>query len=159
MLPIGHPIQRKRKGNRCTYGHWQLSRTLTIHDGHFIEKKKRRPLAQPTNTGPRTVEIVDTEEKGSDVNLATYLLVDGFEDDYEMAIVVSNDSDLQFPISMARTRLEKQIGVIDPSGRRSFELSEAASWYRQLRSGPLSASQFPDTLSDANGLITKPNGW
>ena len=132
---------------------------LTIHDGHFIEKKKRRPLAQPPKTGPRTVEIVDTEEKGSDVNLATYLLVDGFEDDYEMAVVVSNDSDLQFPISMARTRLGKQIGVQDPSGRRSFELSEAASWYRQLRSGPLSASRFPDTLSDANGLITKPNGW
>ena len=132
---------------------------LTIHDGHFIEKKKRRPLVQRPLTGPRMVEILDSEEKGSDVNLATYLLIDGFEDDYELAVVVSNDSDLQFPISIARTKLGKQIGVLDPSSRRSFELSNAASWYRPLRSGPLSASLFPDTLSDAHGRITKPAGW
>ena len=129
---------------------------LTIHYGHLLAKTKRRPLARQSGTGPRTVEILDTEEKGSDVNLASYLLLDGFDDEYEMAIVVSNDSDLELPIRMARSRLEKQVGVFDPSGKRSFELHSAASWYRPLR--PLSA-MFPDTLSDAQGPITKPAGW
>ena len=110
-------------------------------------------------TGPRTVEVLNTEEKGSDVNLATYLLIDGFEDDYEMAVVISNDSDLKLPIAMTRTRLGKQVGVIDPSSKTSFELRKAASWYRALRRGPLSASLFPNTLSDADGNFTKPIGW
>ena len=132
---------------------------LTVHYGHFMESTKRRPLAHPPNDGRHSVEILDTEEKGSDVNLTTYLLMDGFEDDYEMAVVISNDSDLQFPIAMVRTRLGKQIGVVDPSDRRSFELSNAASWYRRLRSGPLSASLFPSTVNDANGAITKPHSW
>ena len=132
---------------------------LTIHYGHLLDKTKLRPLAERPRTGPRIVEILDTEEKGSDVNLASYLLMDAFEDDYEMAVVVSNDSDLQLPIQMARTKLGKQVGVYDPSRRRSFQLDKAASWYRPLRRGPLSASLFPDTVSDAQGPITKPRGW
>ena len=116
-------------------------------------------MSQPPRSGPRTVQVIDTEEKGSDVNLASYLLLDGFDDEYEMAVVISNDSDFVLPIRMARTRLRKQVGVFDPSGRRSFELYEAASWYRPLRRGPLNASLFPDTLSDGQCTITKPAGW
>ena len=132
---------------------------LSIHYGHLLPKTKRRPLASPPRTGPRTAEILDTEEKGSDVNLASYLLLDGFDDEYELAVVVSNDSDLVLPIRMARSRLGKQVGVFDPSRRRSFELHGAASWYRPLRQGPLSASLFPDTLSDDQGQVTKPADW
>lgn len=103
--------------------------------------------------------MLNIEEKGSDVNLATHLLIDGFESDYEMAVVIYNDSDLKLPIEMTRTRLGKDVGVFDPSRRRSFELYRAASWYRPLRRGPLSASLFPDTLSDAHGDFTKPASW
>ena len=132
---------------------------LTIHYGYFLANSKRRPLARPPKSGPRTVEIIDTEEKGSDVNLASYLLLDAFDNEYETAVVISNDSDLELPIRMARTRLDKHVGVFDPSRRRSFQLHSAASWYRQLRKGPLSASLFPNTLSDSNGRIAKPAGW
>lgn len=132
---------------------------LTIHYGHFLSKTKRRPLANPPKSGSQIVEVLDTEEKGSDVNLASYLLLDGFDDDYEMAVVISNDSDLELPIRMSKTRLGKRVGVFDPSRKRSFILHGAASWYRPLRRGPLSASQFSDTLSDINGAFTKPAGW
>ena len=40
------------------------------------------------------VEVIKTEEKGSDVNLAVHLLNDAWLDRYECAVVVSNDSDL-----------------------------------------------------------------
>jgi len=53
----------------------------------------RMLLAQPPVTGAQTVKVIKTEEKGSDVNLATYLLVDAFRDDAEAFVVVSNDSD------------------------------------------------------------------
>ena len=132
---------------------------LTVHYGHFLPKRKRRPLSRQPTSGSRTVEILDIEEKGSYVNLAFYLLLDGFENKYDLAVVISNDSDLVTPIEMTRTKLVKQVGVIDPSSNRSFKLREAATWYRRLRRGPLSASLFPDTISDAQGFITKPSGW
>ena len=153
----GNPMQAQRQ--QAYLRALQTVPNLTIHYGHLLSKTKRRPLAVPTLSGPRTVEVLDTEEKGSDVNLATYLLLDGFDDEYEMAVVISNDSDLELPIRKARTRLGKRIGVFDPSRKRSFELHSAASWYRPLRRGPLSASLFPSTLSDARGTITKPAGW
>ena len=133
--------------------------SLSVHYGHFIEKTKFRPLARPPRTGTRMVEIRDTEEKGSDVNLATYLLLDGFDNEYDLSVVITNDSDLRLPIEKVRTRLGKVIGVYDPSRKRSFELNKAATWYRRLREGPLKASQFPPTLSDHQVSITKPAGW
>ena len=132
---------------------------LTIHYGRLLPKTKRRPLARQPGTGPHIVEILDTEEKGSDVNLASYLLLDGFDDEYDLAVVVSNDSDLALPIGMVRSRLGKQVGVFDPSRRRRFELYSAASWYRPLRRGPLSASLFLDSPVDEVGVISKPEGW
>ena len=49
----------------------------------------RCPLAEPLQGRPAHVLVRDSEEKGSDVNLATRLLVDGFN--YERAVVVLND--------------------------------------------------------------------
>ena len=153
----GDPTQAQRQ--QAYLRALQTIPDIALHYGLLLPKTKWRPLAHQPASGPRTVEILDNEEKGSDVNLASYLLLDGFEDEYEMAVVVSNDSDLQLPISMTRTKLGKQVGVFDPSRKRSFELHNAASWYRPLRQGPLGASQFPDTLSDSDGLITKPAAW
>ncbi len=60
------------------------------------------PLANPRPGGARTVEVVKTEEKGSDVNLATYLLLDAFRRRCDSAVVISNDSDLAEPIWSGR---------------------------------------------------------
>ena len=132
---------------------------LAVHYGHFLSKRNRRPLVNPPPAGPRTVEIWDTEEKGSDVNLASLLLSDGYSGDYEMAVVVTNDSDLELPIRLVRDLLQLPVGVLDPSTNRGFALAASATWYRRLRRGPIEASQFPDTLSDATGRVTKPPGW
>ena len=63
------------------------------------------------------MEVVKTEEKGSDVNLATHLLYDGFKNDYEVAVVVSNDSDLLEPVRVARS-LGLTVGVLNPQKNR-----------------------------------------
>ncbi|MGO8960951.1 MAG: hypothetical protein ACLQFR_26820 [Streptosporangiaceae bacterium] len=47
---------------------------LSVHLGHFQRSKVRMPLVLPRSGGQRTVKVYKTEEKGSDVNLATYLL-------------------------------------------------------------------------------------
>jgi hypothetical protein len=56
---------------------------LSIHYGHYLTHVTRMPLANPPQRGARTVEVVKTEEKGSDVNLATYLLLDAFQRDLQ----------------------------------------------------------------------------
>ena len=63
------------------------------------------------------------EEKGSDVNLASHLLVDGFRDRYDLAVVISNDSDLTEPVRFVREDLNKPVGVLNPHPNRSWELS------------------------------------
>jgi len=132
---------------------------LTVHYGRFLSKATRMPLTTPPRRGPRTVEVLRTEEKGSDVNLATYLLLDAFDGDCELALVVSNDSDLVEPIRIVRAKFGLPVGVVNPQRTTSHALRQAASFYRPLRQGILQASQLPTQLPDANGIITKPAAW
>jgi hypothetical protein len=60
------------------------------------------------------VWVWKTEEKGSDVNLATHLLHDAYRNDHELAVVISNDSDLVVPIQIVRHELGKPVGVFVP---------------------------------------------
>ena len=134
--------------------------SLSVHLGRFSTQVKRRYLASPeSNATPTKVSVVEHEEKGSDVNLASYLLVDGFAGEYDVAIVVSNDSDLAEPIRLARSHIGGKVGLLNPRKHTAFDLLNIADFYQRVRRGPLSASQFPPTLTDANGTITKPIGW
>jgi len=82
---------------------------VTIHLGSYLEKPTRMMLYPVPASGPKTVQVMKSEEKGSDVNIATYLLVDAFEDDYEAAVVISNDSDLAEPIRLVRQKFKKKV--------------------------------------------------
>jgi uncharacterized LabA/DUF88 family protein len=97
---------------------------LSIHLGHYLVSYPRMPLRYPPASGPRTVEVVKSEEKGSDVNLATYLLLDAFRKDCDTAVVITNDSDLREPIEIAQAELGLRVGVINPQkpGYRSRSL-------------------------------------
>lgn len=64
---------------------------LTVHYGHFLVHSVRMQLDPPPASGLQTVQVLKTEEKGSDVNLATFLLCDGFKGDFDQAVIVSND--------------------------------------------------------------------
>jgi hypothetical protein len=59
-------------------------------------------LAVPRAGQPRTVEVIKTEEKGTDVNIASYLLLDTFRADSDLAVIVSNDADLAEPMRIVR---------------------------------------------------------
>ena len=132
---------------------------LSIHYGHYLTHVTRMPLANPPQRGARTVEVVKTEEKGSDVNLATYLLLDAFQQKCKVAVVVSNDSDLKLPIEIAQTDLGIRVGVVNPHppARRSRALQPTFS--KQLRTSALGACQFPPVLMDTKGEIRKSARW
>jgi len=58
------------------------------------------------------VSTLHTEEKGSDVNVASHLLVDVLDKRVDAAIVISNDSDLRFPVQECRRRVP--VGTVNP---------------------------------------------
>lgn len=133
---------------------------LTIHEGHFLSHEADMPLANPQPGQMRTVRVIRTEEKGSDVNLATCMLCDGFADDYDVAVIVSNDSDQVPPIDVVRKRLKKQVVVLNPNpAEPSAELKRHANLVRDIRAGVLKSCQFPPQIQDPNGTITMPAVW
>lgn len=134
---------------------------LSVHFGHFLSHPRRMPLANPAPGGPRTAEVLYTEEKGSDVNLATFLVVDGYSQDFDAAVVISNDSDLKTPIVVVRQNLKKTVGILCPfSTKPSIELKKAATFRVPITQASLAASQFPAELTDAQGrTIRKPRDW
>ena len=135
---------------------------LTIHLGSYLEKPTRMPLHPPPATGPKTVQVMKSEEKGSDVNLASYLLLDAFDNDYETAVVVSNDSDLAEPIRLVRQKFRKKVLVLHlcgPGRALSVELRRVASKSLVVDASLLPASQFPATHTDAHGTIHKSARW
>lgn len=132
---------------------------LTVHYGKFLSSVVRMPLANPPTTGRQTVDVIKTEEKGSDVSLATHLLVDCFRGDFDIAVLVTNDSDLLEPITVVRKEFRRQLGVINPHGNVSWALKKNTTFYKQVVPQVLASSQFPSTMTDEHGTITKPPGW
>ena len=131
------------------------------HFGAFRSGTKRRPLAEPVPGLPSHVLVRDSEEKGSDVNLATRLLVDGFNGKYEQAVVVSNDADFAGAMRYARDDLGLRVTLVNPDSKNASprELASAATYVKRLWNSHLRRSQLPDTLTDAVGTITKPAAW
>ena len=133
---------------------------LRIHYGQFQTNRPRRLLARPPRSGNRMSRVIETREKGSDVNLASYLLWDAFRERYDLAMVFSNDSDLEKPIEIVANHLGRQVIVFAPDGTHSKKLGKVATSMRTVRTSALRASQFPDRIIDADGrTITKPASW
>lgn len=129
---------------------------LKIIYGHFLTHEIMMPLAPPKNG---YVKVIKTEEKGSDVNLALHLLSDGYKNAYDVAVVVSNDSDLLLPIQFAKKELGKKIGILNPQKHPSKVLTTNADFVKNIRKGVLSKSLFPTSLIDSRGKFSKPATW
>ena len=128
-----------------------------MYFGHFLRHIVRAPLAQQVGER-RTVEVIRTEEKGSDVNLTVHLVNDSWLDAYDCGVVVSNDSDLAEAMRLVREQHGKRIGLVTPrTGRPSQQLKKHASFARHIRTNGLRHSQLPDPIPGTN--IRKPAPW
>lgn len=112
--------------------------------------------------GPNGVmaTVQKREEKGSDVNVASHLLFDVLTSVVDAAIVVTNDSDLDLPLRMARQRVP--VGTVNPStnptaGALKGRPDEGVGrhWWRRLTVLEYRASQLPERV----GHLRRPSGW
>ena len=126
---------------------------------HPPEFRPRR-LAQMTQPWPDVVKVIKTEEKGSDVNLASHLLLDAFRRNFDVAAVISNDSDLVEPIRIVTQELQMPVGLLSPVPNPNPELKRAASFIRRISMSDLVASQFPDPVQLNDGsVVSRPVQW
>lgn len=128
---------------------------LEIIYGHFLSHNVSMPRADGTGY----VNVIKTEEKKSDVNIAVHILNDAYKDVYDLAVLVSNDSDLSEPLRIVTQEMNKKVGILNPHKTTSNELARYAIFQKKIRSGALSACQFPFEINDQYGIIRKPSSW
>ncbi|HZN70500.1 MAG TPA: NYN domain-containing protein [Micromonosporaceae bacterium] len=155
-----------------------------IEKGRYISKVISRPLAVRGPTGspvltraawPVTVQdphdqpvagarfmvsVAHREEKGTDVNVASHLLLDILHQRITAAVVISNDSDLAYPVARARELVP--VGVVNPGPNQTAGALRGrptdgvgGHWWCRLVAEDLTAAQ----LAGQVGLLTKPRDW
>lgn len=130
---------------------------LSITFGHLLSHSI--PMMLSNVSPPQRVWVDKTEEKGSDVNLASHLLRDAFQRRFDVAVLITNDSDLAEPVRIVRRELGLPVGILNPHERHSKILQQLATFLKRIRQGDLLASQFPSVMTDAKGTFRKPTSW
>ena len=108
------------------------------------------------------MKVVKVEEKGSDVNLASHLLLDAFQGSFDVAAVLSNDSDLVEPIRIVTKVLGKPVGLLSPVSNPTLELKNVASFIRRISVSDLAGFQLLTPLCDRwidGSALNKPTTW
>ncbi|HEX6755480.1 MAG TPA: NYN domain-containing protein, partial [Mycobacteriales bacterium] len=120
----------------------------------------RDSAGRPVTDARFLVSVARREEKGSDVNVASHLLIDVLRGEIDGAIVVSNDSDLGFPVGEVRKLMP--VGLVNPTrGYPAGALNGTPTdgvgghWWHQLTPDELHAAQLPEVV----GRLTRPKGW
>ncbi|MGA4670959.1 hypothetical protein ACPCG0_14360 [Propionibacteriaceae bacterium Y1923] len=120
----------------------------------------RDSTGEPVKEAQFMVQYLHLEEKGSDVNVAAHLLLDVLSTSVDAAVVVSNDSDLAFPIREVRQHVP--LGLINP--RDSYTAGDLTGsktdgvgghWWWKLTKTSYLSNQLPDPA----GKYTKPEDW
>lgn len=154
---------RKNDPNQLTRQKMYLRALRTINTqiiyGHYLSHVVNMRKATFKAGESPFIQVIKTEEKGSDVNIASHMLMDAFSNLYDCAVLISGDSDLATPVKMIVSEFGKKVGVLNPQKIECKALKEEASFYKHIRATALEAAQFAATLKDAQGVFHKPTGW
>ena len=145
---------------------------IEIHLGNFLVTKQwaglvpppvdpAKPNARPhLMPWPSLARIFKTEEKGSDVNLASHLVDDAHRNRFDVAVILTNDTDLTEPMRLVTRELGKTVGLITPVAKPASSLHALASFTIHLRDAHLAAAQFPNPRRRADGSeLNRPPSW
>ncbi len=111
--------------------------------------------------GTFVASVLRNEEKGSDVNLASQLLIDVLTKAVDAVVVISNDSDLAFPVRHVRDLVP--LGLVNPTKRLTgsglfadHRTGAGSHWWYRLVPDDLYVHQLPSVV--ATGAV-KPESW
>ena len=112
--------------------------SLRCENGKYIEEDKLFTVSK-------------WEEKESDVNIASHIIADAYEDEYDCAVLMSNDTDLKTPLVYVKEKVKKQVGIISPRRGAHEELIKASHFQKRISNKILKQCQFPEKMKDAKG--------
>ena len=142
---------------------------INIIKGRFSKNHTMMPvypiklITNPDGTSVLQKQLVlKTEEKRSDVNIAAHLVRDACLNLFDMAVLVSNDSDLLEPMKVLFEQNKKFL-ILSPHEKYCYDFVKELSTkcMRKIQEKHIIAAQFPDEIRDAaNTLIAKrPLKW
>lgn len=126
---------------------------LSITRGHYLIKQKQCPCCACLFDIP--------EEKKTDVNISTEMVADAFLNRFDVAILVSGDSDLVPPIEAIRQHQpHKRVVVAFPPARSSEDLRRVAHAWFWINERKFRVSLLPNPVVKPNGhKLYKPLEW
>jgi uncharacterized LabA/DUF88 family protein len=100
-------------------------------------------------------------EKMTDVNIAVEILKDAYQDKFDVALLISADSDLVPPVKAVRELFpSKRVVVASPPGRYSSSLANSASRSFVISRRNISKSLLPEEIEKADGYVLRcPSLW
>ncbi len=120
--------------------------------GHF--------LADPVTCRQCGHTYTTHHEKMTDVNISVELMKDAFQDRFDVAFLVSADSDLVSPVRTVRQLFpKKKVISIFPPGRFSSALKKVSTGVLHIGHVELSKSLFPEQVIKDGVLLERPASW
>ncbi len=103
----------------------------------------------------------DYNEKMTDVQIATQMMVDAYKDNYDMAMLISGDSDLVPPIRAIHDNFnKKRVFVLFPPKRHNQSVALVAKGSMTLGRKKIKDAQFSKNVTKKDGFILKkPSEW
>jgi uncharacterized LabA/DUF88 family protein len=133
---------------------------VVITQGDFVKTKREAILAYPPPGIEPKQRVWIRQEKGSDVCLATHLLMDALDNPGDLAVLLTNDSDFVEPIKIVWERFHTEVWVISPDIAISRKLRRVADSSQLFDQRLLERCQLPDVVIDADGReIKRPAAW
>ena len=97
----------------------------------------------------------------TDVNIATEILKDAYQDKFDVALLISADSDLVPPIKTVKELFsKKRIAIAFPPDRWSADLTNSADKSFVISRARIAKSVFPEEVKKQDGYILRcPSSW
>ena len=130
----------------------------TLNDFQIFYGKYQLNPRQCRNCG---FEDKVPNEKMTDVNIAVEILKDAYEDKFDVALLISADSDLVPPVKALKELFpNKRIVITFPPGRYSVDLANSVDKSFVIGRGTLAKSLFPKEVKKQDGFILRcPPSW
>ena len=143
----------KRRRQKVFLEALQTLPDLTIHYGHCS--------ASPVTCRNCGYTYQAQHEKMTDVNIAVEMMSDAYQDGFDVALLVSADSDLVGPVkAIQKLFSQKRVVPVFPPDRWSSALNTTARGSLQIERDIVAKSQFPDEVTKPDGyVLRRPAEW
>jgi uncharacterized LabA/DUF88 family protein len=120
----------------------------------------KSPLEYQANGELNLSKVRITREKGTDVALASHMVLDAAKMAADLYVLLSNDSDFEPTLKMLKNDLSAEVALISPVPRPAMSLVETKpTFIKIIRYSALADSQFPNQVLYKGKLYRRPETW